>query len=112
MIAENNQYPNRWKPGQSGNPAGRSPRQRELAVLDAINKEFPPDRIAELLGLAMKLAVELKSPRSISNVLELVIAYQLGKPVARTQNVESPFAELFQQALDEERAKEDSLRKE
>jgi hypothetical protein len=45
----------------------------------------------------LDLAIELRSPRGIVSVLEFQAAYQLGKPIARVENIEGdPISETLE----------------
>jgi hypothetical protein len=74
-----------WKPGQSGNPAGRPTKARELAILDAISNAFTPEQVTEHLRQAMDIAIAGKSPRSIVAVLEFMADRTAGKPTVRIE---------------------------
>lgn len=71
----------RLLPGTMAVPgSGRKTKATEDAYLVAIKQAMSPEQLTEALQTAYDLAVELKSPRSILAVVELIAAYGLGKP--------------------------------
>jgi hypothetical protein len=75
----------RFQPGNPGGP-GRPKKATELAMLDTIKADWPPERISEALNTAMQFAVDTRSWRGVLSTVELVLAYGVGKP---TQKVET-----------------------
>lgn len=73
-----------WQPGQSGNPLGRARRADERAIIAAMDKALPPDRLSEALQDALTWAYEYKSPKLILAIAQFVVAYQIGQPVQRS----------------------------
>jgi hypothetical protein len=76
-----NVLPYRWKPGQSGNPAGRPRKETELAYLDAVKRALTPERVHDLI-------VELSARsewRAKAFAAELALHYGAGKPVQRIE---------------------------
>jgi hypothetical protein len=66
------------------------------AYIDAIKAEFPPERITELLEIAINLAIETKSWRGIVAASEFAANYSLGKPVKRVESSgDSSLADLL-----------------
>lgn len=77
----------RWKPGQSGNPAGRKPGHRSLRglLLDGARKTL--EQLEAIATAALERAKTEGSGRDAAALLgvakdatELVMAYRLGKP--------------------------------
>lgn len=60
--------------------SGRKTKAQEDAYLVAIKNAMSPEQLTEALQTAYDLAVELKSPRSILAVCEIVANYGLGRP--------------------------------
>jgi len=81
-----------WKPGQSGNPAGRPKKAREEAYLSVVREKLSPERLGEVL----EELLNDKSWRARMAAVELSLAYTLGKPVQRT---ESSNANVIEEAL-------------
>ena len=73
-----------WQPGQSGNPLGRAKRADERAIIAAMDKALPPDKLAEALQDALTWAYEYKSPKLILAIAQFVVSYQIGQPVQRS----------------------------
>ena len=71
-----------WKPGQSGNPAGRPKKAREEAYLSVVREKLSPERLGEVL----EELLNDKSWRARMAAVELSLAYTLGKPVHRTES--------------------------
>ena len=71
-------YPNRWKPGESGNPNGRPKRSVEEAALETFRKRFGNGNFGSTLDSLEEL-VKRKNVRAI----EIVFEYLLGKPTQR-----------------------------
>ena len=90
--------PHAWKPGQSGNPAGRKSRQYEKDMLDAIKNVLTPENIEFYLSKALELAIDQKSARGILATLELGLAYGAGKPVQQVVR-DTGKTELLQELL-------------
>jgi hypothetical protein len=67
-----------WQPGQSGNPLGRG--KADLAMLKELRKEYPPVVIINMLNESYELARTNRAPKAMLGVVELILAYQLGKP--------------------------------
>lgn len=67
-----------WKPGQSGNPKGRTPRPPELV---SMFKEWGP----EFAEKVRKIALDDKHDQQME-ALKLALAYGYGRPV-QTQNI-------------------------
>jgi hypothetical protein len=85
VLAEKKQRGRPWLPGQSGNPAGRPTKARELAILHAISNAFSPEQIDEHLNRAMEIAIAQNSARSIVAILEFQADRTIGKPVQRIE---------------------------
>jgi hypothetical protein len=90
----------RKSPIKLGGVGGRPRKAQELAVLAAINLAFPPERIHEALNAAYDFAVLHKSHKGIMQVVEFVVAYQLGEPVKRMVTQRSTVEELLSQVAD------------
>ena len=60
--------------------SGRKTKAQEDAYLVAIKAAMTPEQLTEALQTALDLAIELKSPRAILVVVEVVANYGLGKP--------------------------------
>ena len=73
-----------WQPGQSGNPLGRAKRADERAIIAAMDRALPPDKLAEALQDAMTWAYEYKSWKAIIAIAQFVVSYQIGQPVQRS----------------------------
>lgn len=84
-----------WQPGQSGNPAGRKPRETERAYLDALRRALPPEAIEQLITEALDTARKQNSWRGMAEVLQLALAYGAGKPVNRVQTSDGNLAALL-----------------
>lgn len=69
----------RYQPGNPGGP-GRPKKAQELAILDNIKADWPPERVTEALNEAMQMARDTRSWRGILSVLELVLSYGIGRP--------------------------------
>jgi hypothetical protein len=67
---------------------GRGTKERELAVLEAINQVAPPERIAHAIDQMFLLAEEHGSWKAYNAAVTLSLAYQLGKPIARSEKVD------------------------
>lgn len=67
-------------PGNSGGP-GRPPKAKEEEYLTQIGSAFPPDVVVEKLQKALQLAEETNSARGILAAIEMILQYQVGKPV-------------------------------
>ena len=85
-------------PGHNGGP-GRPKKAQEMAMLDAIKADWPPERVAEALNQAMQMALETRSWRGILSTAELVLSYGIGKPTqkivsSRDSNLEVLLASL------------------
>lgn len=74
----------KWKPGQSGNPLGRAKRADERAIIAAMDKALPPDKLSQALQDALEWAYEYRSPKLILAIAQFVVAYQIGQPVQRS----------------------------
>lgn len=60
---------------------GRMPKQVDnREYIAAIKASFPPDRIVEMMGMAMDLAARTNSWRGMVAVMEFAANYTLGKP--------------------------------
>jgi hypothetical protein len=69
-------------------------------ALESLQRAFPSERIGEMMLDVYNKAMEVRSPKAAMAVLELALAYQYGKPVARMLSVSSTleeFRELFSQ---------------
>lgn len=75
------------------------------SITDAIDIHFTPDRIVNLLEKAVNYADRHQSAKAIISIVELILAYQLGKPVARQVRVSAKWQDLLS-ALDGERVVE------
>lgn len=53
MSASRKKPPGRWKPGESGNPAGRKPGTGEVAAIRAAIAERVPDLLAAMMARAL-----------------------------------------------------------
>lgn len=73
-----------WQPGQSGNPLGRAKRADERAIIAAMDKALPPDKLSEALQDALTWAYEYKSPKLILAIAQFIVSYQIGQPVQRS----------------------------
>jgi len=83
MTDEQERKPNgQFRPGHTGGP-GRPKKAQELAILDTIKADWPPERLAEALNNAMQMAEETRSWRGILSVAELVLSYGIGKPTQK-----------------------------
>lgn len=73
-----------FKPGQSGNPAGRPPKKRPQEYVDAISKRLTPEQFAD------KVMELFENPgwRAKHAAIELFLHYSIGKPVQRIQTTE------------------------
>jgi hypothetical protein len=84
---------------ETKNPRGRPNQVKAIDnrdYIDAIKAEFPPERITELLGIAIQLAIETKSWRGIVAASEFAANYSLGKPVKRVESTgDSSLADLL-----------------
>jgi hypothetical protein len=67
-----------FQAGQSGNPLGRP--KSDLAMLKELRKEYPPVVIINMLNESYELARTNRAPKAMLGVVELILAYQLGKP--------------------------------
>lgn len=65
------------------------------SITDALDIHFPPDRIVNLLEKAVNYADRHQSPKAIISIVELILAYQLGKPVARQVRVSAKWQDLL-----------------
>jgi hypothetical protein len=74
----------RLLPGHPGNPLGRPKRADERAIIAAMDKALPPDKLSEALQDALTWAYEYKSPKLILAIAQFVVAYQIGQPVQRS----------------------------
>ena len=75
------QYPNRWKPGQSGNPAGRpvGARQKiEESFLESLRKKWAAE------GDAIVDRVAMNNPEKILEVMARVLPKELAVTVQQT----------------------------
>jgi len=73
-----------WQPGQSGNPLGRAKRADERAIIAAMDKALPPDKLSQAIQDALDWAYEYKSWKAILAISQFVVAYQIGQPVQRS----------------------------
>jgi hypothetical protein len=64
----------------------QTPAVDNRAYIDAIKAEFPPERITELLNIAIQIAQETKSWRGVVAASEFAANYSLGKPVKRVES--------------------------
>lgn len=77
----NDKYPGRWKPGQSGNPAGRKPGTGEVAALRAAIAQHVPTILENLAAAA--LAGDVGAARLLlERVLPPIKAQEQAAPVA------------------------------
>jgi hypothetical protein len=56
------------------------------AYIDAIKAAYPPDKITELLAVAIDLAIQTNSWRGVVAACEFAANYSLGKPVKRVES--------------------------
>lgn len=90
----------RLLPGTRGLPGnGRKPKATEDAYLVAIKAAMSPEQLTEALQTALDLAIELKSPRSVLAVVEVVAGYGLGKPTQRIATVDNGKTALLEELL-------------
>ena len=66
----------RWLQGQSGNPRGRLPREKEHEYLDVTMNRVTPEEWGEIIDVVKKLAREKEDMRAI----EWMGRYLLGDP--------------------------------
>jgi hypothetical protein len=80
VLAEKKSGSTQWKPGQSGNPNGRPPKEKETEYLRAMREHFTPEQIVEVIR---SLLADDKSWRARHAGAELLLHYALGKPTQR-----------------------------
>jgi hypothetical protein len=80
-----------------GNTLSQRPKATDnRAYIDAIKAEFPPERITELINIAIQIAQETKSWRGVVAASEFAANYSLGKPVKRVESTgDSSLADLL-----------------
>lgn len=84
---------NLWKPGQSGNPAGRPKRKTEERAFEKLSLKMTDDKIEQVFDRLIDDAMAGKY-RS----MELLLAYLMGKPVQRVEtSSDNPMAEKFEE---------------
>ena len=71
-------------PGNAANPLGRPKRADERAIIAAMDRALPPDKLSEALQDALGWAYEYKSPKLILAIAQFVVSYQIGQPVQRS----------------------------
>jgi hypothetical protein len=82
-------------PGGVGGP-GRPKQVDNRQYIEALKAGFPPDRIVELMELAIELARETKSWRGVVAAAQFAADYSLGKPVKRVESTgDSSLADLL-----------------
>lgn len=75
-----------WKPGQSGNPGGRSRKLKEFTEwMDSVDPECNKARRQRIWDRLYEIAVHGKD-RDSKQAIELMAAYDMGRPV---QSVET-----------------------
>jgi hypothetical protein len=67
-----------WKPGQSGNPSGKS--KADVALIRAIADEFQPAEVVMMVRSAWESAVARNSPRAKLEIAEFIADRIAGKP--------------------------------
>jgi hypothetical protein len=87
----------RWKPGHAFKSPGRPKKETEAAILSAISNAFSEQEITFYLQEAMRLAIEMKSPRAIVAVIELQAAYGLGRPTVRIEQQPNGLQDILRQ---------------
>jgi hypothetical protein len=93
--ASGGETPAMFTPGGPGGP-GRPKAVDNRAYIDAIKAGFPPERIVELLGIAIQIAIDTNSWRGIEAAARFAADYGLGKPVKRVESTgDTSLAELL-----------------
>jgi hypothetical protein len=67
-----------WKPGQSGNPSGKS--KADVALIRAIADEFQPAEVVMMVRSAWESAVARNSPRAKLEIAEFIADRIAGRP--------------------------------
>lgn len=93
----------RLLPGTVANPLGRPKRADERAIIAAMDKALPPDKLSEALQDALTWAYEYKSPKLILAIAQFVVAYQIGQPVQRSVSASGKLESILSRlsAMDE-----------
>lgn len=69
---ETDRYPNRWKPGHSGNPAGRPPRGKAISDHYWQMLEDNPELIKAIGATMVKLIIENKDLNAIKEFTDRI----------------------------------------
>ena len=71
-------------PGNAANPLGRPKRADERAIIAAMDKALPPDKLSQAIEDALTWAYEYKSWKAVLAISQFVVSYQIGQPVQRS----------------------------
>ena len=74
----------RLLPGTVANPLGRPKRADERAIIAAMDKALPPDKLSQAIEDALTWAYEYKSWKAVLAISQFVVSYQIGQPVQRS----------------------------
>lgn len=74
----------KFAPANAANPLGRPKRADERAIIAAMDKALPPDKLSQAIQDALDWAYEYKSWKAILAISQFVVAYQIGQPVQRS----------------------------
>jgi hypothetical protein len=85
-LAEGRDKSGRFKKGNNLSLNGRGrPKKREASeVLKAITGEFKPPEVRAMLREVHELAIKNNDPKTLLELLRLIAAYDIGKPVQRS----------------------------
>lgn len=90
-------------PGNRANPLGRPKRADERAIIAAMDKALPPDKLSQAIQDALDWAYEYKSWKAILAISQFVVAYQIGQPVQRSVSASGKLENILSRlsAMDE-----------
>lgn len=88
---------------------GRLKRDDERAIVSAMNRALPPEKIQQSIEDALMWAYEYKSPKLIMSILQFVVSYRIGTPVQRSISASGKLENLLSQIADMEDSDFDKL---
>lgn len=75
------------------------PRVSSVAIsrqmLKAIEEHFPPERVLELMDQALEIALRRDSAKVVASIIELILNYQIGRPIARSVTVRTKIEQMM-----------------
>jgi hypothetical protein len=82
------EWSGKFSPGnQAGVGKGRPKKEQEIAVLEAVKRAAPPERIEFAIDQMFLLAEKHSSWKAYDRAVTLALEYQVGKPTARVEPI-------------------------